>query len=83
MSVPYEYRRMTPAEREAVVRWRREHGWPLHAPPHPMRQAGTYILTAATFEHAPIMAGAERRTEFSGRLLSSLREIGALVHNTA
>ena len=75
--MPYAYRRMTRAEREAVVHWRREQGWPLHAPPHPIRQAGTYILTAATFEHAPLMAEAERRSEFSGRLLTSLQEIGA------
>jgi len=77
--MPYKYRRMSAAEREAIVRRRRDQGWPLHAPPHPFRHAGTYILTAATFEHVPIMAGAARLTEVSGLLLRSLREIGTEV----
>ncbi len=71
--MPYEYRRLTPEEREEVLRQRRERGYPLHAPPHPFRQAGRFLLTAANFEHAAIMASSDRRTEFETRLLAALR----------
>ena len=41
--MPYEYRKLTPEEREAVLRQRRECGYPRHAPPHPFREAGRYL----------------------------------------
>ena len=47
----YEYRRMTPEEREEVVRLRRQRGFPAHAPPHPDLGPGWYFITAATYEH--------------------------------
>jgi putative transposase len=73
----YEYRHLTPDERDEVLRQRRERGYPLHAPPHPFRQAGRYLITAANFEHAPIMAAPERRTDFESRLLEAARGIDA------
>ena len=76
MSLAYEYRRLSPEEREAVVRRRSERGYPLHAPPHPFRQAGHYMITAAHQEHVPLMSTPERRTEFDGLLLKHLAEIG-------
>ncbi|HEY6042755.1 MAG TPA: transposase [Anaerolineae bacterium] len=75
--MPYEYRHMTPAEREEVVRQRRARGYPLHSPPHPFRRAGQYMLTAVNYEHNPIMAAPSRRTEFEARLLTALNEIDA------
>ncbi|MFA5874975.1 MAG: transposase, partial [Anaerolineales bacterium] len=75
--MPYEYRKLTPKEREDVVLYRREHGYPLHAPPHPFREAGYYLITAANFEHAPVMDSADRRTEFEMLLLGALRGIQA------
>jgi putative transposase len=75
--VKYEYRKITPEEREDVLRQRRERGYPLHAPPHPFRQAGYYLITAANFEHAPIMRAPERRTEFESRLLEAMNDIRA------
>ena len=68
---------MSPEEREEVLRWRRECGYPLHAPPHPFREAGCYFITAANFEHAHIMNTPERRTEFEGRLFQVLKEVRA------
>lgn len=75
--MPYEYRKMTQAEREEVLRQRRENGYPLHSPPHPFRDAGYYFISAANFEHAHIMQSAERRTEFEGRLVLALQKINA------
>jgi len=75
--MPYEYRKMTTEERELVLRQRRERGYPLHDPPHPFREAGRYLLTAANFEHAHIMAAPERRTDFEARLLEAMERIQA------
>lgn len=76
----YEYRKLSPEEREAVVQQRRARGYPLHAPPHPFRGAGQYLLTAANFEHVAIMASPDRRTEFEGRLLDAMKEAQAIVY---
>ncbi len=73
----YEYRKLTPEEQAAVVEARRQHGFPLHSPPHPFRESGTYLLTAANFEHTHIMSTPERRTGFQSRLLCSLQDVCA------
>ena len=73
--MPYEYRKLTSREREEIVRYRCEHGYPLHAPPHPFRKAGFYLITAANFEHAPVMVSPERRTEFEVLLLEAMKNI--------
>ena len=75
--MPYDYRKLTPEEREEVLRQRRERGYPLHSPPHPFRQAGHYLITAANLEHQPIMALPARRTDFETRLLTALENIRA------
>lgn len=73
--MPYEYRRMTPEERAEVVQYGREQGFPLHSPPHPFRDEGYYLFSAANFDHAPIMACPKRRTEFEAMLLAAMQEI--------
>jgi putative transposase len=73
--MPYEYRKLSLKEREEIVNYRREHGYPLHAPPHPFRSAGAYLISAVNFEHCLIMNSPERRTEFEVRLLNSIKEI--------
>jgi REP-associated tyrosine transposase len=75
--MPYEYRKLTPQERDEVVHYRREHGYPLHAPPHPFREAGYYLITASIFEHKPIMTSSSRRTEFEMLLIGRMSEIHA------
>ncbi len=77
--MPYEYRKLTSEERQAIREQRRARGYPLHEPPHPYRHTGTYFLTAANFEHQPIMAAVERRTEFEERLLTAMATIQARV----
>ncbi|MCS6844463.1 MAG: hypothetical protein NZ528_09125 [Caldilineales bacterium] len=71
---------MTPEERQQVVEQRRALGYPLHAPPHPNRDEGRYLITAANFEHALIMASPQRLTEFEARLLDALAGIEATVY---
>lgn len=75
--MPYEYRKLTPDEREKLVQLRKQRGYPLHAPPHPFREAGSYLITAAIFEHAHVMVSPERRTEFQAMLLEGFRAIRA------
>src|SRR5437762_3158443 len=77
LGMPYDYRKMTPEERLAAVAERRARGYPLHAPPHPFREAGWYFLTTAHFEHQPIMESAKRRSSFEDDLLGALHEIQA------
>ena len=59
----YEYRKLTIDEREELVEERRARGFPLHAPPHSPREAGTYHLTAACYEHSAHMTASKRRQE--------------------
>lgn len=73
----YEYRKLSPKEREEVTRIRKERGYPSHAPPHPVRVNGYYLITAACFDHGPVMLSADRRTEFEARLLEGLKAIQA------
>lgn len=73
-TMPYEYRKLSPKEREIIVNYRRTRGYPLHAPPHPFRESGAYMISASNFEHKPIMKSPERLTDFESRLLSALQE---------
>jgi putative transposase len=73
--MPYEYGKLTPQERKEVVESRKRRGYPLHAPPHPYRKNGTYLITAANFEHKAVMISSARRTEFQELLLDSFQEI--------
>ncbi len=73
--MPYEYRKLSLKEREELVRYRSERGYPLHAPPHPFRDAGVYMISVANFEHRTIMNSPKHRTEFEIRLLSAIKEI--------
>jgi putative transposase len=66
---------MSPQERENIVNYRRDQGYPLHAPPHPFRGPGAYLISAANFEHRAIMGSPNRRTEFELLLLHALQDI--------
>lgn len=73
----YEYRHLTPEQKKMVVQFRKQQGYPWHAPPHPIGEANYYMLTAANFEHASIMSTKERRLEFQGLLLDTFQNAGA------
>ena len=76
--MPYEYRKMTPSERAAVIAYRRSQGYPLHSPPHPYREGGWYCISAVNYDHAPIINPASRRTAFEDQMLTTLSAIGEL-----
>ena len=78
--VMYAYRKLTPEEREEILRLRRARGFPLHSPPHLFRDVGSYLITTANFEHQHVMHLSERRTDFESRLLKGLRTIEARVY---
>ena len=64
---------MTHEQRENVLQWRKLRSRPWHTPPHPLGGAGEFHLTAACYEHLPIIgASPERMDAFSEELLSTL-----------
>lgn len=78
----YDYRRMTSEERERVMQYRRLRNLPLHSPPHwAMGFSGQYLITAACFEHAPIIGQkAERLTECEETLLTVCQKYTSKVY---
>jgi putative transposase len=73
--MPYDYRKLSPNQQEQIVEERKRRGFPLHQPPHPYREAGSYLITAANFEHVAIISSPERRTAFQEILLRGFQEI--------
>jgi putative transposase len=73
--MPYENRSLTPQQLEEAIAQRRAMGYPLHAPPHPVRDQGYYLISAANYEHMPIMSSPSRRTAFQKQLLIAFQEI--------
>ena len=72
----YDYRSLKPDERERVLEYRRLHCLPLHSPPHvKMGYTHRYLVTAACFDHAPIIGlHPERMTECEEGILTSCKE---------
>jgi len=69
----YEYRKLTREQREELIRWRREKGFPLHAPPHLEGFRGEYLITAACYEHRPIFEDPKMLTELTFSVLEALK----------
>lgn len=65
---PNEQKSLTHQQRAEIFAYRRAHGYPDHAPPHPYREAGVYLLTAATDGRAPVLT-AGHRTGFEQQLI--------------
>ncbi len=64
---------MTHEQRENVLQWRKLRSRPWHTPPHPLGGAGEFHLTAACYEHQPIIGQTpERMDAFSEELLAAL-----------
>ncbi|MEC4894927.1 MAG: transposase [Oscillatoria sp. PMC 1051.18] len=47
----YEYRRLTPKQQTELIIERTIRGYPLHSPPHPLKNQNVYLLTATCYEH--------------------------------
>ena len=65
----YEYRKLTPEQRGELVSQRDALGYPRHSPPHHVRDAERYLLTAACYEHAARMVSTFRRRQLLDRWL--------------
>jgi len=76
----YYYRTMTREQRAEVVRDRKARGSPWHGPPHYADNSGTYILSAACYEHKERMVTAARIGEFADAILEGLGTLGARIH---
>lgn len=71
----YRWRKMTAEQREAVLAIRQRERRPWHSPPHyESTDTITYLMTAACFEHKPIIGiSASRMADFEQQLCESLR----------
>ena len=68
----YDYRKMTPEERQKVLRERSARGFPLHSPPHFRGIRGTYLITAACYEHRHIFEPFEDLSYLADEMLNAL-----------
>jgi putative transposase len=78
----YRWRRMTDEEREKTLSIRKQMERPWHGPPHRKGwQTTQYHLSAACYEHAPIIGESlNRMDEFTHRLQAAFAEAAATVH---
>lgn len=72
----YQWRKMSERQRLEVLKLRTQTGWPMHSPPHFETDEWTlYHLSAANFEHVPIIGKTPRRMlSFSSCLCSVFEE---------
>lgn len=78
----YDWRKMTAEERARALEERRARHLPWHAPPHlDLEGEHRYIITAACYEHAPIIGKSpERMMWCEEALLDICRELKAEVY---
>ena len=51
----YRWRQMTPDQRKAVLESRQLERIPWHGPPHYVGECDVYMITAACYEHRPVI----------------------------
>ena len=73
---------MTDEERERILALRQQLKRPWHGPPHRKGwQTTQYHISAACYEHVPIVGAAtERMDDFAGKLLETLAEAAVTLH---
>ncbi len=79
----YYWRGLTDAQRKDVLEYRRLRKIPKHSPPHFDSDANlTYIVTAACYEHVPIIGfDSTRMTEFEEHLIDCCKNICETLHS--
>lgn len=77
----YDWRRMSEEEREETLALRKERSRPWHTPPHRVSSVGDgYLITAACYEHRPIIGtSAERLAAFERELLETLEPVSTAI----
>jgi len=77
----YEWRKMTPAQREEILNLRQKSLRPWHSPPHQAGESGVYHITAACYEHKPLIGlTPERMNTFAEKLCDSVAGAGVELH---
>jgi putative transposase len=77
----YEWRRLTPEERDELLRQRQQSRLPWHSPPHANWGNRGYLVSAACFEHRPIIGALPHRmAEFESQLLQAVAEYALEIH---
>lgn len=64
----YEYRKLTPEQRQQLVSDRQARGYPPHSPPHPIDEYTYYLLTASCYEHTHHLLAENRRQQLQDLL---------------
>ena len=72
----YEYRHLTPEQREELVLTRLKRGFPQHSPPHLVTGCAMYLLTATCYQHACYMSSSERRSHLLDQALAEFLAAG-------
>ena len=72
----YPADRRTPEQNEALVAERVVRGLPWHAPPHPDRDGGWYLVTAACYRHRRQFTAHAELTALARRLTEAVAEAG-------
>lgn len=76
----YDWRKMTPEQRQEALRLRKQKGYPWHSPPHLIGRTAYYHLIAACYEHKAVIGiFPARLAEFPERLLNLMKELMAIV----
>jgi len=72
--VRYLWRQLPPKQREELLAWRKERGYPWHSPPHrPNFGHLRFLISAACFEHRHLIGESpERMEDFSRDLVAVL-----------
>jgi putative transposase len=77
----YEWRKMTPQQRKRVLGMRKFLRIPWHCPPHCDMGEGIYLVSAACYQHTPIVGKTpERMAECEEQLLEICRSHSSEVH---
>ncbi len=68
----YRWRRMSAEQRAEVLQCRQQHQVPWHSPPHYTSETNLYLITAACYEHRPVIGHSiVRMTAFEHWLLGT------------
>jgi putative transposase len=77
----YEWRKMTQAQQDEILSLRQQSQKPWHSPPHQVGESGVYHITAACYEHKPVIGYTpERMHAFAEQLCESVTDAGAKLH---
>jgi putative transposase len=72
---------MTEAQRKETLQYRKEQEHPWHGPPHPDTDRSIHLITAACYEHKPIISTSPQRiSDFESILLDRVIPISRELH---